>query len=246
MTPILNISAYLFTPLADPPAWRDRVHGTAAGRGLKGTVLLAPEGINLFLAGEPGPLRDFVAWLRRDVAFSSLRTKESWSRVRPFRKLLVKVKREIIRMNQPTIRPADLRAPAVGPTTLARWLDTGHDDMGRPVVMLDTRNAFEVAHGRFRGAIHWGLERFSEFPRALQEHRDTLRDKTVVTYCTGGIRCEKAALFMAGAGTEHVFQLDGGILAYFEQAGGHHFEGDCFVFDQRETLDARLTETAAA
>jgi UPF0176 protein len=245
VTPILNISAYLFTPLADPPAWRDRIRAGASARALLGTVLLAPEGINLFLAGEAGEVRGFVDMLRDDASFARLQTKESWSCARPFRRLLVKVKREIIRMNHPAIRPAAARAPAVDAATLARWLDAGRDDAGRPVVMLDTRNGFEVDHGRFRGAVDWRLERFSQFPDALMRHRDALAGKTVVTYCTGGIRCEKAALFMADAGIERVLQLDGGILAYFEQAGGRHFEGDCFVFDQRATLDPTLAEAAA-
>ena len=246
MTRILNISAYLFTPLADPPAWRDRIRAEASRHALRGTVLLAGEGINLFLAGEPPAVRAFVAWLRGDPSFAALQAKESGSRERPFRKLLVKVKREIIRMNEPAIRPAAGRAPAVDAATLARWLDRGRDDHGRPLVMLDTRNGFEVDHGRFRGALDWRLARFSDFPRALAAHGDTLRGKTVVTYCTGGIRCEKAALHMARAGVEHVLQLNGGILAYFAQAGARHFDGHCFVFDQRLTLDATLAEAPAA
>ncbi|HJV60217.1 MAG TPA: rhodanese-like domain-containing protein, partial [Albitalea sp.] len=173
-----------------------------------------------------------------------LEAKESWSRALPFAKLLVKVKREIIRMDHPSIRPHAGRAPAVDATTLARWLDAGHDDDGRPVVTLDTRNAFEVQHGRFRGAIDWRIGKFSEFPRAALAHRDELAGKTVVSYCTGGIRCEKAALFLAEAGVEHVMQLEGGILKYFEHTGGRHFEGECFVFDAREALDASLSEAA--
>jgi UPF0176 protein len=128
----------------------------------------------------------------------------------------------------------------VDAATLARWLDAGHDDAGRPVVTLDTRNAFEVDHGRFRGAIDWRITKFSEFPQALLAHREALMEKTVVSYCTGGIRCEKAALFMREAGLDHVFQLDGGILQYFEETGGAHFDGACFVFDEREALGPDL------
>lgn len=245
MSPILNISAYRFTTLADPYAWRTRIREEAAAAGLRGTVLLAEEGINLFLAGDGKPLRAFVAGLAAHPEFAGLAAKESWSRERPFRRLMVKVKREIIRMNQPAIRPAVGRAPAVDARTLARWLDAGRDDAGRDVVMLDTRNAFEVGHGRFRDAVHWRLERFSQFPQAALAHRDTLHGKTVVTYCTGGIRCEKAALFLSDAGIANVLQLDGGILAYFEQAGGRHFDGDCFVFDERGTLDPTLSPAAA-
>jgi UPF0176 protein len=246
VTPILNISAYLFTPLTDTAALRESIRSRAAALALKGTVLLAEEGINLFLAGMPADVRAFVDGLRADPRFAALRPKESWSRAVPFRKLLVKVKREIVRMNHPAIRPSAERAPAVDAATLARWLDAGHDDHGRPVVMLDTRNGFEVAQGRFRGALDWQLRKFSDFPAAALAHREALQHKTVVSYCTGGIRCEKAALFMQQAGIERVLQLDGGILQYFEATGGRHFEGTCFVFDAREALDGGLQEPVAA
>ena len=245
MRSILNISAYLFVALDDAAALRERIHAQTSQRALKGTVLLADEGINLFLAGEAQPLRDFLAWLKTDPRFAAIEPKESWSRELPFRKLLVKVKREIIRMNHPSIRPHAGRAPAVDATTLARWLDRGHDDDGRPVVTLDTRNAFEVEQGRFRGAIDWRIERFTQFPDALRANRAHLEGKTVVSYCTGGIRCEKAAIYMAEAGVANVLQLEGGILKYFEQVGARHFEGDCFVFDDRRSLDPVLEEATA-
>jgi UPF0176 protein len=241
LQPILNISAYRFVPLTDLLALRESIRSQAAAHALKGTVLLAEEGINLFLAGTPEGVRAFVDALREDARFRELEPKESWSETVPFGRLLVKVKQEIIRMNHPHLRPSAGRAPAVDPRTLSRWLDAGRDDEGRPVVMLDTRNAFEVDHGRFRGAIDWRINRFGEFPDAVRAHADSLKGKTVVSYCTGGIRCEKAALFMAEAGIEHVLQLEGGILKYFEEAGGAHFEGDCFVFDEREALAADLS-----
>jgi UPF0176 protein len=237
---VLNISAYRFVELPDATELRGRIHERAAAAQLKGTVLLAGEGINLVLAGEAAALRGFVAWLEEDPRFAALAPKESWSETVPFGKLLVKVKREIIRMNHPAIRPQAGRAPAVDAQTLARWLDAGRDDDGHPVVTLDTRNAFEVDHGRFAGAIDWRLARFSEFPAAALAHREQLRGKTVVSYCTGGIRCEKAAIFLREAGVEQVLQLDGGILKYFEETDGRHFEGRCFVFDEREQLDPRL------
>lgn len=242
MSTILNLSAYRFVGLNHTEVWRESIRSQAEAASLKGTVLLAEEGINLVLAGEPGALRGFVAWLRAHAVFADLQAKESWSDVVPFGKLRVKVKPEIIRMNHPTVRPQAGRAPSVDAQTLARWLDRGHDDAGRPVVTLDTRNGFEVGHGRFRGALDWNLARFSEFPEALREHREELRGKTVVSYCTGGIRCEKAALLMAEAGIDNVLQLDGGILKYFEVASGLHFDGHCFVFDRREILDSELTE----
>ena len=167
--------------------------------------------------------------------------KESWSAAVPFRRLLVKCKREIIRMNHPAVRPQEGRAPAVDAPTLARWLDAGRDDDGRPLLLLDTRNAFEVDAGRFRGAIDLGITRFSDFPAAADERRAAWAGHTVVSYCTGGIRCEKAAIHLAEAGVERVLQLDGGILKYFELVGGRHFEGRCVVFDDRVALDPTLS-----
>jgi len=237
---ILNIAAYRFVSLNDAADWRESIRSQGERLQLKGTVLLATEGINLVVAGADAAVREFMAWLRRDPRFTEMEFKESVSDAVPFKRWNVKLKAEIIRMNHPAIQPQAQRAPAVDAATLARWLDTGHDDAGRPVVTLDTRNAFEVDHGRFQGAIDWRIAKFSEFPQALMAHREALADKTVVSYCTGGIRCEKAALFMREAGLDHVFQLDGGILKYFEETGGAHFDGTCFVFDEREALGPDL------
>jgi UPF0176 protein len=238
--PVLNAAAYAFVAIGDPQALSHHVQRHAASLALRGTVLLATEGINLFLAGAPDAVHAFLAWLRADARFAGLHAKESWSAAQPFRKLRVKVKREIIRMNHPAIQPASGRAPAIAAATVKRWLDQGHDDEGRPVVTLDTRNAFEVDWGTFEGAIDWRLRKFSEFPEALRAHRAELEGKTVVSFCTGGIRCEKAALYMLEEGLTHVWQLEGGILKYFEEAGGAHFAGQCFVFDEREALDPAL------
>jgi UPF0176 protein len=240
VNPVLNISAYRFVALDDPQALRGLLLREAGELGLRGTILLAAEGINLFMAGAPEAIRVFLKLLRADPRFAALRPKESWSSEQPFRKLLVKVKREIIRMNHPAIQPAQGRAPAIDALTLKRWLDQGHDDEGRPVVTLDTRNVFEVDHGTFEAALDWRLKKFSEFPRALDAHKGELDGKTVVSFCTGGIRCEKAAIYMQGVGLEHVWQLEGGILQYFEETGGAHFRGECFVFDERVALDSSL------
>jgi UPF0176 protein len=236
---VLNIAAYRFVRIADPHTLRETLLQRARALDLKGTILLAEEGINLFLAGAPDSVRGFVAALQ-------LQGKESWSATQPFRKLLVKVKREIIRMNHPAIRPSDGRAPALDARTAARWLAQGHDDAGRPVVTLDTRNAFEVDHGTFEGAIDWRLKKFSDFPAALEQHRQELEGKTVISFCTGGIRCEKAALYMREVGLADVWQLEGGILKYFEETGGAHFRGECFVFDERIALDTQLRSAAPA
>ena len=241
MSGILNISSYLFVPLDDAPALRDVLHARATAAGLKGTILLAAEGINLFLAGPEAAVRGFMDALRADSRFAALQYKESWSAAQPFRKMLVKVKREIIRMDMPAIRPAAGRAPSVDAATLRRWLDQGRDDAGRPVVTLDTRIAFEVDHGSFDGAIDWRIGKFTDFPQALRAHKAELEGKTVVSFCTGGIRCEKAAILMREEGVEHVYQLEGGILKYFELTDGAHYHGGCFVFDEREVLGGNLS-----
>jgi UPF0176 protein len=237
---VLNVSAYAFVALPDVAALRERLHATAAAYALRGTVLLAEEGVNLVLAGEPEAVRGWLAQLREDERFAALDVKESWSVRQPFARLRVKVKREIIRMNQPHLRPAAGRAPALDAATLAHWLDAGHDDDGRALVLLDTRNGFEVEYGAFEGALDWQLRKFSDFPSALAAHRGELEGRTVVTYCTGGIRCEKAALALREAGVPHVWQLDGGILRYLETVGSRHWRGRCFVFDARESLDEQL------
>ncbi len=241
MNSILNISAYKFVPLPDAPALRDLLHGWATALQLKGTILLAGEGINLFLAGPAADVRGFVARLHTDPRFADIAPKESWSTSQPFKKMLVKVKNEIIRMDHPAIQPSQGRAPAVDAATVKRWLDQGVDDAGRPVVTLDTRNDFEVDHGSFVGAIDWRISKFSQFPAALRAHKADLQGKTVVSFCTGGIRCEKAAILMREEGLDHVYQLEGGILKYFEETDGAHYQGSCFVFDERRTLEADLS-----
>ena len=243
MNTILNISTYKFVPLPDAAALREVLLERALARKLKGTILLAEEGINMFLAGPADDVRGFVAELHTDARFADIVPKESWSDTQPFKKMLVKVKGEIIRMNHPTIRPANGRAPSVAPATVKRWLDQGHDDAGRPVVTLDTRNDFEVDEGTFEGAIDWRITKFTEFPDAFRAHLDELKDKTVVSFCTGGIRCEKAAILMREEGLEHVYQLEGGILKYFEETDGSHYQGGCFVFDERRALGADLQAT---
>ena len=244
--PFLNLSAYAFVALDSLTARRDALHHLGVAQGLKGTVLLAEEGINLFVAGPERGARAWLAGLREEPRLAALDAKESWSDALPFRHLRVKIKPEIIRMNQPQVQPGSGRAPAVDAATLARWLDTGHDDQGRELLLLDTRNGFEVDAGAFTGAIAWRLKKFSDFPAALAAHRDQLAGRTVVSYCTGGIRCEKAALAMRAAGLDSVFQLDGGVLRYFEQLpDAPHWRGRCFVFDGRETLGADLAPAPA-
>ncbi|MGI4814249.1 MAG: sulfurtransferase [Janthinobacterium lividum] len=249
MNSVVNLAAYKFVSIAEPAVWRDTLRSRCASLDLRGTILLAPEGINLFVAGSAENVDAFTAELqsadRFDGLFIGLKAKRSVSETQPFNRMLVKLKKEIITLRAPAVQPHAGRAPAVEPETLKAWLDAGIDDAGRPVVLLDTRNAFEVELGTFRNAVDWKLARFSDFPDALASHRDDWTGKTVVSFCTGGIRCEKAALHMQAAGIEHVYQLEGGILNYFEKVGDAHYDGDCFVFDHRTALTPQLEPSPA-
>ncbi|UGB37967.1 sulfurtransferase [Frateuria soli] len=236
---IVNVAAYRFVPLADLPALRDALRARAGALALKGTILLAPEGINLCLAGTREAIDDFMGWLREDTRFADLPVKESLSAEVPFGRLRVRLKREIITLRAP-VAPHQGRAPAVEAATLKRWLDQGHDDGGREVLLLDTRNDYETDVGRFTGAIDYRLPSFTALPKAVMADRERYLGKTIVSYCTGGIRCEKAALHLAGLGLGEVLQLEGGILKYLEETDGSHWHGDCFVFDGRGAVDKEL------
>ncbi|SNS41723.1 UPF0176 protein [Noviherbaspirillum humi] len=240
----VNISAYKFITFDDTVEKRPEFLARCQELNLKGTILLSPEGINLFLAGLRHEIDAFLAWLRSDARFADLEPKESFSDRQPFTRMLVKLKREIITMKHPLIQPEKGRAPAVDAKTLKRWLDQGHDDQGKPVVMVDTRNDFEVDVGTFDQTVDYRIEKFSEFPDVIEKHREEFAGKTVVTFCTGGIRCEKAAIYMQNVGYDSVYQLEGGILKYFEEVGGAHYHGDCFVFDYRTALNPKLEPTA--
>ena len=237
---IVNISAYKFISLDDLPALRERLLERCEALALKGTILLAPEGINLFLAGSREQIDGFMVNLQQDPRFADIAPKESLSDSVPFGRMRVRLKREIITMRLPTIRPEGGRAAAVDPTTLQRWLDQGHDDEGREVVLLDTRNDYETDVGKFPQAVDYRLASFTGFPAAIAADRARYEGKTVVSYCTGGIRCEKAALHMRDLGMQHVYQLEGGILKYLEQTAATHWQGGCFVFDERVAVDKLL------
>ena len=243
---ILNIAAYQFARIDDVAALVAGIRAQCEAAGLRGSVLVAPEGINLFLAGAGPAVRGVLDWLRGDPRFTALTAKESWSATVPFARLKVKRKAEIIAFRRDHASPLEAgeRAPAVQPDTLRRWIAQGHDDAGRRLVLLDTRNREEFAFGTFAGALTLPIDNFSELPGALEPHRAALADATVVSFCTGGIRCEKAALWLRHDGMDNLLQLEGGILGYFEQVGGAGYDGRCFVFDERVALDPALRPLA--
>ena len=235
---ILNFSCYKFTPLADLEALRLGLLDACRAHEVRGTILLAPEGINFFLAGTRAQLDAVLAVLRAVPGLADLAPKESPSPDRPFRRMLVKVKKEIIAFGVEGVDPARAPSPKLKPAELKRWLDEG-----RPVVLLDTRNVYEVRMGTFRGALTTPIWNFRDFPRAVADLPPTLKDRPVVMFCTGGIRCEKAGPYLESLGYKDIHQLDGGILKYFEEVGGAHYEGECFVFDERVGVDAALRPT---
>jgi UPF0176 protein len=238
---VLNVSAYKFVSIEHPAELRLILKERADGLGLRGTVLLAHEGINLFLAGAEANVRAFLSDLGADDRFAGIPTKLSWAAEQPFNRMLVKVKREIIPLRQPEIDPSRDPAPRLSPEELKTWLDQGRD-----VLLVDTRNDFEVELGTFRGARNLHLSSFAEFPAKAEALEAEWQDRPVVTFCTGGIRCEKAAPLLARRGFSRVYQLEGGILSYFERCGGAHFDGECFVFDKRVALGADLKPTGTA
>ncbi len=238
---IINAAAYQFVRVDDPAQLAASVEDGARARQLRGSILVAGEGINLFLAGRETAIGEFFDRLRQDPRFAAIRVKLSRSQAQPFKRLKIRVKPEIISFRREDASPLQGRAPSVAPATLARWLDQGSDDTGRRIVLLDTRNREEVAHGTFAGALTLPIDNFTDLPQALEPHRESLAGATVVSFCTGGIRCEKAALWMREKGIDDVVQLDGGILGYFEEVGSRGYTGRCFVFDERVALDPDLT-----
>jgi UPF0176 protein len=238
MHPILNIAAYRFLPLSDLRFLRARLQSQCKDWELKGTILLSPEGINLFVAGTAENIDLLLAELRSWPGLETLQPKVSETDHQPFRRMLVRIKKEIIAFGVEGIDPARRTSPKLAPRELKRWLDEG-----RPVTLLDTRNDYEVKLGTFRNALPIGIDQFREFPQAVGKLAPELKEQPIVMFCTGGIRCEKAGPFMEREGFKNVFQLDGGILKYFEECGGEHYDGECFVFDGRVGLDASLQET---
>jgi UPF0176 protein len=242
----VNIAAYKFITLDNTEDMRPAYQELCARLSLKGTILLTPEGINMFLSGTRENIDDYLATVRSDARLADLEVKESLSEEQSHKRMLVKIKKEIITMRMPLIKPEEGRAPHVTAKTLKRWLDQGHDDNGKPVVMMETRNDFEVDVGTFNNTVDYRISKFTEFPAMVAEHKADFDGKTVVTFCTGGIRCEKAAIHMQNIGYDNVYQLEGGILKYFEDVGGDHYTGDCFVFDYRTALDPQLQPTVTA
>jgi len=238
---VTNISTYRFAELSDLKELRENLIADCKAWGLKGTILLSTEGINLFVAGAAESIDLLLAKLRGVPGLEGLEPKISLSDDQPFNRMLVRLKKEIISFGMESIRPANYTSPKIPAAELKRWLDEG-----RAVTLLDTRNDYEVELGTFKGAVIPHINTFREFPDAVRKLPEALKDQPVVMFCTGGIRCEKAGPFMENEGFKNIYQLDGGILKYFEECGGDHYDGECFVFDQRVGVDPGLRESGYA
>lgn len=245
---IANIAAYKFVTLIDDNSsvsaeeqleqLRQPLREFCRQHELKGTILLAPEGINLFIAGKSEDVEGLLSYLRQDERLADLQAKYSYTDYQPFERMLVKIKQEIIAFGVEGVDPRGYTSKKIKPEELKQWLDEG-----REVLLLDTRNDYEVEVGTFDDALPIGVNHFRDFPEAVRQLPEETKDKPIVMFCTGGIRCEKAGPFMEQAGFKEVYQLDGGILKYFEECGGAHYDGECFVFDRRVAVDPELKET---
>jgi UPF0176 protein len=240
MSAFINVSAYRFLALDGLPVLQKELEGVCRAAGLRGTILLSPEGINLFVAGSREGIDLLLADLRARPGLHDLEAKESQSEHAPFDRMRIKIKREIIAFGVEGINPARQTSPKLPAAQLKQWLDEG-----RAVTLLDTRNEYEARIGTFTGALRLGIDHFRDFPAAVRQLPDSLKDQPVVMFCTGGIRCEKAGPLLEREGFRSVHQLDGGILKYFETCGGAHYTGECFVFDQRVGVGPDLLATGA-
>ncbi|MBH0238265.1 oxygen-dependent tRNA uridine(34) hydroxylase TrhO [Methylobrevis albus] len=232
---------YRFVEIPDPAALRDRLQAVAEAGGVKGTLLVAGEGINGTIAGTDDAVEAVLAALAAEPAFGGrdgLELKYSTAAAMPFGRLKVKVKPEIVTIGDAAADPTRRVGTYVAPED---WNALIADP---DVVVLDTRNDFEVRMGRFEGAANPEIERFSEFPAYVDRALDPVRQRRVAMYCTGGIRCEKASALLLARGFDEVFHLKGGILAYLEQVpeAESRWRGDCFVFDERVALGHGLAE----
>ena len=234
----LNIAGYKFVTIPDRDTLRQPFKHKCDSLKLKGTVLLSHEGINIFVAGLESNIVQFRNWVIEDERFNDISFKESTSDAQPFNRMNVRLKNEIISVGLPNFDRIDSEEGRIFPNELHQRLSNNED-----IVLLDTRNTYETRLGSFQNSIELGIRTFRAFPEAVANMDTSLKDKQIVMFCTGGVRCEKASVIMRDAGFTNVRQLEGGILGYFQEIGGDHWNGECFVFDKRVALKPDLTET---
>jgi len=228
-TPLRVLLYYQFAPIADPQQFRAEHEALCRSLGLLGRILVATEGLNGSVCGSPQATDAYQQAVRALPGFESIEFKTEEVDRQAFHKLNVRVKPELVHMGWP--QQFDVRAegaPYIEPEEMRDLLRNTPDD----VVIIDTRSYYEYRVGRFKGAIALEIDTFRELPDRLRD-LEHLKDKTVITYCTGGIRCEKLTPLMRRQGFEKIYQLHGGILRYAAEVGGENFEGRCYVFDER-------------
>jgi UPF0176 protein len=239
--PFRVAALYRFCRLEDPAALRAELAAFCCARGIKGTLLLASEGINGTVAGSEGAIAELIAHLETVPGLAGFDVKFSHAAEMPFHRMKVRLKREIVTMGVEGIDPVAGAGTHVEPT---QWnaLITDPD-----TIVIDTRNAYEVSLGTFRGAVDPGTESFRQFPAWANSHKADLEGKKVAMFCTGGIRCEKATAYVKSLGIEQVFHLKGGILKYLEEVPPQEslWQGECFVFDERVSVAHGLAEGEA-
>jgi len=238
MLNISNITGYKFVKIVDPYILKDTLLVKALKYSLKGTILISTKGINFSISGANKDTKNYIKFIKLDKRFNDLEVKTTYNEYKPFRKMLVRVKKEIISMGIEDINPSDFTGDKISPLELSKLLDQSND-----IVLLDTRNRYEVRLGTFNNSTNLQLDSFRDFPDKIKNLKDLDKDKEIVMFCTGGIRCEKASALMLKSGFSNVKQVDGGILNYFKETGGKHWNGDCFVFDDRVALNTNLQET---
>lgn len=236
MEPVVIAALYQFVAFPDYQEWREPLRERCDEWGIKGTLLLAAEGINGTIAGSRQAIDQLLGYFKRDPRFASLEHKESVDDKQPFYRMKVKLKKEIVTMGVEGIDPRHVVGTYVKPTD---WNQLISDP---DVVVVDTRNQYEYELGTFKGAIDPETDSFSEFPQYVKDHLDPQQHKKVAMFCTGGIRCEKSTAYMKEQGFEEVYHLQGGILKYLEEvpAAESLWQGECYVFDNRVAVDHNL------
>ncbi len=223
-----NVLFYSFTPIPDPIGFRDDQRIFTKELGLKGKILVSEEGINGNVSGPAEATEKYVAFLQE--TFPGIDCKIGQTQEHNFSKMIVRYRKEIVTFGVPV--SLENKAPYIEPEELKALLDSGEK-----LVLLDARNEYEASLGTFSGAIVPDTLRFKEFPRFVDEQLSVDKDAPIVTFCTGGIRCEKASAYLREKGFTNVRQLHGGIIRYGEVVGADHWEGKCFVYDERLALD---------
>ncbi len=235
---ILNVAGYKFEPLKDLDSLIPQFQNKCDELELKGSVYLSPNGINFSIAGTKENVNTYIKFMEQNSKFKDIPLKKTFSATQPFRRMKVRLKKEIISLGRDDINPKEITGEYISPQELFEIYENKED-----VIVLDTRNEYETRVGAFENSIDLQLDTFRDFPSAVQTLPDEYKDKQIVMYCTGGIRCEKASAVMMKAGFSDVRQLEGGVLDYFKETGGAYWNGDCFVFDERVALDKELNET---